>query len=104
MWHPYKEGKTIGAEGSESGVIIQDEEWATEARITLERGRNVPYSITCGIVGLMCHTTFSDSEEKAKDMLESMKLDLQNYVCQLMTDEETEESMGAWCDWFTRKY
>jgi len=59
-WHQFEDGATLGQKGSESGVILRDEEHPQEARITLERDtRTAPFAITCGIYGCMLHTRFS---------------------------------------------
>jgi len=104
MWHPYNGGSTIGAEGSENGTILKDEVWDSESRITLEHSGGSGYSITCGIFGLICHTAFSNSEEEAIEMLESMKRDIQEFLLKLISDELTDESISGWCDWFIDIY
>ena len=50
-WNPYDNGKTMGTTGVDNGVIINDEEFSNEARITLESGRHAQYSISCGVCG-----------------------------------------------------
>ena len=43
-WHQFEDGATLGQKGSESGVILRDEEHPQEARITLERDtRTAPW-------------------------------------------------------------
>lgn len=77
MWHTFEDGKTISQIGSENGTIIADEEYNNSCRITLEKnGCTAPYSITCEVYGLMCHTTFSNSEIDVKSKYESMKQEL----------------------------
>jgi hypothetical protein len=65
-WGPFNEGSTIGAEGSEGGIILRDVEHPLGSRITLERGGAIaPYSVTCGIYGWFFHTRFLGSEAEA---------------------------------------
>ena len=68
-WYAFDGGHTIGAPGSERGVILADEEHDDGARITLERdGGIAPFAITCGIYGWMMHTrSFSDAAQARRD-------------------------------------
>ena len=73
-WYPYDSGATLGGKGSESGVILCDEEHPQEARITLERGATAaPFAITCGIYGCMMHTRFFTLEAEAISQYDLMK-------------------------------
>ena len=73
-WYPFDNGATLGQKGSESGVIMRDEEHPLEARITLERDtRAAPFAITCGIYGCMLHTRFFSNESEATSQYEEMK-------------------------------
>jgi hypothetical protein len=73
-WYPFEKGATIGQEGSESGVILRDEEHPSGARITLERDTAVaPFAITCGIYGCMMHTCFLGLEAEATSQYDEMK-------------------------------
>ena len=54
-WLPFENGTTIGATGSEGGVILRDELHPHGARITLEQ-TSTGFAITCGIYGWMVHT------------------------------------------------
>jgi hypothetical protein len=63
-WYPFEEGQTIGAQGTEHGVIIHDEEHSLGARMTLEQDAfHAPCAITCGIYGWMVHTRFFADED-----------------------------------------
>jgi hypothetical protein len=74
-WYPYGDGKTIGRNGSERGVITDDLENFGGARITLEKNcGNIPYAITLGIYGLMFHTHYEDNFEDAYRFLKESKL------------------------------
>ncbi len=76
-WYPFENGATLGQTGSESGVILCDEEHPREARITLERDTQVaPFAITCGIYGCMMHTRFFSLESEASEQFEAMKIAL----------------------------
>lgn len=77
MWYAFKNGGSIGSLGSESGVIVLDEEHADGARISLERGgRTSPWSITCGIYGEFLHTAFASSEEEGRAKYLAMQVEL----------------------------
>lgn len=74
FWYPVDDGKTLEQIGSENGVIICDEEIGSGARITLERGGDIaPYSITCGVYGVMFHTRFFANEAEARQAYQAMK-------------------------------
>ena len=76
-WYPVDDGATVGQTGSEKGVILDDEEHSLGARITLEKGGDIaPFSVTCGIYGLLVHTRFFSDEADGKQAYEAMKLGL----------------------------
>ena len=100
FWTSYKKGSTIGEKGSESGTIICDEEYSESCRITLEKTSPIPYSITCGIYGLMCHTVFASSLEDAKEKYELMKKDLKEFLDQ----KTTETELLVWLENFVDKW
>jgi hypothetical protein len=80
-WSVYRSGETIGKPGSEDGAILEDEEYASSARITLESGGYVaPFAITCGVYGLLVHTRFFSEEDKARGEYVEMKADLGRIV------------------------
>jgi hypothetical protein len=68
VWRPFKEGATVGREGSERGIILRDEEHSAEARITLESGcaHGVPFAVTCGMYGWFFRTRFVGTEVEAE--------------------------------------
>jgi len=73
-WYAFDGGGTIGAAGSEDGVIMRDDEHANGARITLERDSTIaPFAITCGIYGAMVHTRWFSSEAQAQHDYDAMK-------------------------------
>ena len=79
-WYPFRGGATIGTRGSESGVILRDEEHPAGARITLERDGATPYGITCGIYGRLMHTAFASSASDASEKYTAMKAQLSELV------------------------
>ncbi len=80
-WHAFEQGKSLGQRGSENGVILRDDEYGNDARITLERdGGIAPYSITCGIYGWMVHTRFLGTKPEAEREFERMRTDLTKIV------------------------
>jgi hypothetical protein len=103
LWDKVEKGKTIGQKGSENGCIIEDEEYKNLCRITLEiNGEIAPYSITCGIYGLMCHTTFARDEIEGKDKYQAMKEELQAFMDSDNDDDDDEP--GEWCNQFTTRW
>jgi hypothetical protein len=75
-WNPFDHGKSLGLTGTENGIILCDEEHPDGSRITLERGGNQPFAITCGIYGWMVHTRFFSAENQAWIAFQAMKTDL----------------------------
>ena len=99
-WILYENGSTIGKIGSENGKIICDEEYENSCRITLKKTKPIPYSITCGVYGLMCHTVFAKTELEAKEKYECMKRELKNFI-----DTDTEEADAInWVECFVEKW
>lgn len=100
MWKLIDNGSTIGQVGSENGCIIADEEYRHSCRITLEKdGVTAPYSITCGVYGLMVHTIFAGSIAEAEKEFEEMKNELQAFI-----DSEDDDDGGNWCEKFVSKW
>jgi hypothetical protein len=86
-WTPYEAGQTVGGAGSDGGVILQDEEHAAGARITLEEGGFIaPFSITCGIYGWLVHTRFFDVEAEGRLAYDEMKTALTEIVERIVQD------------------
>ena len=99
-WILYENGSTIGKKGSEDGEIICDEVYENSCRITLEKTKPIPYSITCGVYGFMCHTVFAKTELEAKEKYECMKSELKDFI-----DTDTEETDEVnWVECFVRKW
>lgn len=72
-WQPLV-GGFDGNVGSEGGIVRLDEEHPDGARITLEEGGvTAPWSITCGVYGVMVHTAFFGSEADAREAVVVMK-------------------------------
>ena len=99
-WILYENGSTIGKIGSENGKIICDEEYENSCRITLEKTKQIPYSITCGVYGLMCHTVFAKTELEAKEKYECMKRELKDFIDSYT--QETDEVI--WVESFVEKW
>jgi hypothetical protein len=98
MWQSFDKGRTIGKSGSETGVILLDEEHADGARITLEGDcRPAPFTITCGIFGWMVHTRFFANEEGARRAYEDMKQALDRIIrsIPLESDPDRDTKMEA---------
>lgn len=102
MWKKYKKGITIGKVGSENGVVVIDETYNNEARITLERDcGNIPFAITIGIYGLMVHTAFASSTGEAKKKYCEIKKDVKKL---LEHWKDQEDELDDWVDEFYNKY
>lgn len=85
-WYPFDHGSSIGLVGSEKGEIIADEEYDQGARITIERNGHTPFSVTCGIYGLMCHTTFGSTFDEILLKYQAMKADIEKAIGLLDND------------------
>lgn len=72
-WDKFENGASIGQRGTDGGEIIADEDHSLGMRITIERGGGAPFSITCGIYGLLVHTRFFTLEAEAREALGLMK-------------------------------
>lgn len=96
MW---RQIDSIGMVGSEGGIIIEDEEYEGQCRITRERCEKYD-AITCGVYGDMAHTAFSSSEQ-SKDVYEQMKIDLARFI-DSWTDDANRRS--EFYGRFTAKY
>lgn len=88
--------------GSEEGLIIEDEEIPGVCRITLEEDcPTVPYGITCGVYGLMMHTTWADTYQEAMEKYEGMKRELRECAERLGDDAFDE---AEWCRAFVDRW
>lgn len=97
MWQSFDKGLTIGKTGSETGIILLDEEHVDGARITLERDGHRPFAITCGIYGWMVHTRFFLNEDDVRRDYELMKQALDPIVrsIPLRSDPDDRDKMKA---------
>jgi len=76
-WYSFDDGATLGHAGPEGGVTSRDEEYPLGARITLEQGsRTEPFTITCGVYGLLMHTRFFGSRAGGERAYDAMKIGL----------------------------
>jgi len=90
-WYAFDTGKSIGQRGTESGIIIRDEEHGSGARITLERdGQTAPLAITCGIYGWMVHTRFFGTEAEAQSEFEMMRAELSRIINTIPLDPDPD--------------
>ena len=90
MWQPFDDGRTIGTPGSETGIILRDDEHVDGARITLERDGATPFAITCGIYGWMMHTRFFGTEADAHRAYDEMRQALEDIVRAMPLDSEPD--------------
>lgn len=95
-WMPYKGGVSIGEKGSESGIVLYDEEFDGGCRITMEKCTRY-YAITCGVYGAMVHTVFCGSSN-AKETFENMKLELGKFMSSSTTETEEIEFYEYFCN------
>jgi hypothetical protein len=90
-WSVFDGGKSVGALGSERGVIVRDEEHSDGARITLERNTTVaPFAITCGVYGWMFHTRFFGIEQEARTAFDLMSAELARIMAMIPSVSDTE--------------
>ena len=96
-WLPFDGGASIGLVGSDGGVILRDDEYRGDARITLERGGFAPFSITCGVYGWMVHTRFFSTLADAEREYAAMQPHLAAIADSLpfTTDPELDAKMDA---------
>ena len=95
MWNNIYKPDSVG---SESGMIIADEEYKKSCRITLESCERYDV-ITCGVYGSMMHTAFCD-KSRSLEVFDNMKKDLQKFI-----DKDTiEDEEGIFYEEFTSKY
>jgi hypothetical protein len=91
MWSQFDNGGSIGLRGSESGVIIRDEEHEGDSRITIERdGAIAPYAITCGVYGWMVHTRYFSNEAEAQQEFDKMQVSLDEILRQIPFDDDPD--------------
>ena len=93
-WYQAEGGATLGTSGPEGGLILEDEEYSGEARISLER-RDIgvpPFAITCGIYGWLLHTRFASSEVEARKDFEEMRTELARISDKLLKDPSRDET------------
>ncbi|PTL83471.1 hypothetical protein [Vitiosangium sp. GDMCC 1.1324] len=83
-WRPVEEGRTLGLEGSEGGIIVRDEEHPAGLRMTLEAepARSF-HALTCGISGWLVHARHFGSEAEARAAWDEMKPALVTLAMQL---------------------
>jgi|GEM_PF-1483810 len=98
-WEPYDNGKTVDTAGLDGGTIVNDEEYSSKARITLERGGSTPFGIACGIYGLMFHTAFASDRVEAVNKYEEMKAAVADYM-----NAEDDLDASDWCGWFADRF
>jgi hypothetical protein len=88
-WKSFDTGHTIGQVGSENGIIIRDEVFQDQSRITLEKGSAIaPFAITCGVFGWMLHTRYFGDQAQANADFEKMKEELARIVRLLAETED----------------
>jgi len=91
-WIEFEEGKSLDSVGSESGIIVKDEELESSARITIENdGQTAPFSITLGIYGLAFHTNFYSTIDKAEEDFIWYKFKIEE-ILRLYEIEENERN------------
>ena len=103
-WAAFQVGSTIGTQGSERGVIIDDQEHTRGARVTLERTDDRPYThaITCGVGGTFLHTCFFGDLSAAQDALQRFKPAIEGVLDLLPAGSCDLEDFGPAIDAFQR--
>ncbi|MCY1032757.1 hypothetical protein OV207_14905 [Corallococcus sp. BB11-1] len=73
-WTDYEAGATLGGEGSQGGLVVRDEGFRGNLRLTYEADEARSFhSITCGIAGWLRHPRFFDNAGDAARAFEEMK-------------------------------
>ena len=104
-WQPFRSGASVGERGSEDGIILQDDEHVGGARITLEHGgHTAPFSITCGIYGMMVHTRFFSDEAHARVQYLEMRSAIGVILQLLAADGTNEDAAVAACSSFVERF
>ena len=76
-WSVFDDGITLDQVGPEGSVVLRDEEHPLGARFTMEQGGAVaPFTITCGVYGLLMHTRFFGSQANSEREYDAMKIGL----------------------------
>ncbi len=91
-WLAYDDGRSIGKSGSEGGVILQDEEYLKDARITLKRGEKF-VSVSCNIYGWINHTRFFAAVPEAERDFKVMKSEL-GKVMDIIVEADSDSIRG----------
>jgi hypothetical protein len=91
-WYSFEGGSTIGATGSENGIILRDEEYGACARITLERDGHTPFALTCGIYGWMVHTRFFATGEEANSAFKATQAELARIIDLIPSRDDPQPS------------
>ena len=96
-WAPFDDGASLGEDGSEGGVIVRDDEYRGDARITLERTGQAAFAITCGVYGWMVHTRFFSTLPEAEREYAAMQPELAAIADSLpfTTDPDLDAKMDA---------
>jgi hypothetical protein len=104
-WGSFDSGGTLGGIGSESGVILLDDEHPDGARITIERDCHAsPFAITCGIYGWMLHTRFFSTEAEARQQCGEMKQALVELMSVLNEIGTEGSGAGDACSRFVARF
>ena len=73
-WSDYEGGATLGGEGSQGGIVVRDEGYRGNLRLTYEADEERSFhSITCGIAGWLRHPRFFYTADEANRAFEAMK-------------------------------
>jgi hypothetical protein len=100
-WRPFNDGASLGGGGSESGIVMIDDEHAKGARITLEKRLNAaPFVVTCGVYGWLVHTRFFATEEEGRCAFKAMKPSLEALASSAADDFEMIDAINAFVDRF----
>jgi mRNA interferase RelE/StbE len=100
-WQSFDRGHTIGQVGSENGLIIRDEVFQDQSRITLEKDSTVaPFAITCGVFGWMVHTRYFGDQTQANAEFATMKEELARIVGLLAETEDITVELEEFIELF----
>ena len=88
-WHQFDNGSTLGKIVTDDGIVIRDEEYCHNARITISKNGDVSsFAITLGIYGWTFHTSYYGKELDAKHAFDKIKPEIENIVRFLSKTED----------------
>jgi hypothetical protein len=102
-WLAFDDGRSIGRESAEGGVILRDEVHASGARVTLKRGSS-HISVSCNVYGWIDHTRFFTTITEAQREYTLMKSSVGNMVENILSAGKSDLKMWEAIAEFVRRF